>query len=98
MKNEGLPDDLFDGHPIIGICNTWSELAYNAFRGIAERVNAASRKPTAFPWNFPSPLPVSNHTPTNSSAISSAWTGGTIEAINRRVVLLCGCDKTTPAL
>ena len=26
MKNQGLPDHAFDGRPIVGICNTWSEL------------------------------------------------------------------------
>ena len=40
MKNQGLPTDLFDGRPVIGICNTWSELTpCNAyFRQLAEKV------------------------------------------------------------
>ena len=40
MKNQGLPQHLFDGRPVIGICNTWSELTpCNAhFRQIAEHV------------------------------------------------------------
>src|SRR6266403_5416121 len=40
MKNQGFPSNLFDGRPVIGICNTWSELVpCNAhFRMIAERV------------------------------------------------------------
>ena len=40
MKNQGIPADEFDGRPVIGICNTWSELTpCNAhLRGIAERV------------------------------------------------------------
>ena len=40
MKNQGLPADTFDGRPIIGICNTWSELTpCNAhLRDLAERV------------------------------------------------------------
>ena len=39
MKNQGFPHDLFDGRPVIGICNTWSELTpCNAhFRQLAER-------------------------------------------------------------
>src|SRR5260221_9894793 len=40
MRNQGLPDDVFDGRPIIGICNTYSELTpCNAhFRGLADKV------------------------------------------------------------
>jgi dihydroxyacid dehydratase/phosphogluconate dehydratase len=40
MRNQGLPDHVFDGRPVIGICNTWSELTpCNAhFRQIAESV------------------------------------------------------------
>jgi L-arabonate dehydrase len=40
MKNQGLPGDLFDGRPVIGICNSWSELTpCNAhLRGLAEHV------------------------------------------------------------
>jgi dihydroxyacid dehydratase/phosphogluconate dehydratase len=55
MKNEGLPDDLFDGRPIIGICNTWSELTpCNAhFRGIAEHVKRGVWEAGGFPLEFP---------------------------------------------
>src|SRR5258708_6661666 len=40
MRNQGLPDDVFDGRPIIGICNTYSELTpCNAhFRRLADKV------------------------------------------------------------
>ncbi|HEX5424529.1 MAG TPA: hypothetical protein VFW94_13355, partial [Candidatus Acidoferrales bacterium] len=40
MKSEGYPHDLFDGRPIIGICNTWSELTpcNSHFRDLAEWV------------------------------------------------------------
>ena len=42
MKNQGFPHDLFDGRPVIGICNTWSEVTpCNAhFRELAEHVRA----------------------------------------------------------
>ena len=55
MRNEGLPDNLFDGRPIIGICNTWSELTpCNAhFRGIAERVKRGVWESGGFPLEFP---------------------------------------------
>ena len=40
MKNQGYPDHVFDGRPVIGICNTWSELTpcNGHFRDIADRV------------------------------------------------------------
>ena len=49
MKNQGFPHDLFDGRPVIGICNTWSELTpCNAhFRELAEHVKPASTRPAA---------------------------------------------------
>ena len=56
MKNQGLPADTFDGRPIIGICNTWSELTpCNAhLRDLAERVKRASTRPAASRSSFPS--------------------------------------------
>ena len=55
MKNQGLPDHLFDGRPVIGICNTWSELTpCNAhFRDIAERVKRGVYEAGGFPLEFP---------------------------------------------
>ena len=49
MKNQGLPDDVFDGRPVIGICNTWSELTpCNAhFRELAEHVKRGVWRPAA---------------------------------------------------
>ena len=48
MKNQGIPDHHFEGKPVIGICNTWSELTpCNAhFRTIAERVKNGIRSAT----------------------------------------------------
>ena len=48
MKNQGFPEDMFDGRPVIGICNTWSELTpCNAhLRDIAEVVKRGDRKST----------------------------------------------------
>ena len=53
MKNQGHPNDLFDGRPVIGICNTWSELnPCNAhFREIADFVNKACGKRVAGRWS-----------------------------------------------
>lgn len=53
MKNQGIPDHEFEGKPIIGICNTWSELTpCNAhFRKLAEHVKRGILEAGGFPWN-----------------------------------------------
>jgi L-arabonate dehydrase len=55
MKNQGFPEDMFDGRPVIGICNTWSELTpCNAhFRDIAEKVKLGVYEAGGFPVEFP---------------------------------------------
>ena len=55
MKNQGLPDHVFDGRPVIGICNTWSELTpcNGHFRDIAERVKRGVWEMGGFPLEFP---------------------------------------------
>jgi L-arabonate dehydrase len=55
MKNHGLPADSFDGRPIIGICNTFSELTpCNAhFRGLAEKIKAGVLQAGGIPLEFP---------------------------------------------
>src|SRR5260221_9337949 len=55
MKNQGLPHHLFDGRPVIGICNTWSEVTpCNAhFRELAERVRRGVLEAGGFPLEFP---------------------------------------------
>src|SRR2546430_9222220 len=55
MKNRGLPQDQFDGRPVIGICNTWSELVpcNTHFRTIAEHVRAGVLEAGGFPLEFP---------------------------------------------
>lgn len=104
MKNQGFPDHEFDGRPVIGICNTWSELTpCNAhFRKIAEHVKRGVYEAGGFPVEFPVfSNGESNLRPTamltrNLAAmdVEEAIRGNPIDA----VVLLCGCDKTTPAL
>ena len=104
MKNQGIPDHEFDGRPIIGICNTWSELTpCNAhFRKIAEHVKRGIYEAGGFPVEFPVfSNGESNLRPTamltrNLAAmdVEEAIRGNPIDA----VVLLTGCDKTTPAL
>ena len=55
MRNQGHPDHMFDGRPVIGICNTWSELTpCNAhFRELAERVKRGVYEAGGFPLEFP---------------------------------------------
>ena len=104
MKNQGIPDHEFDGRPIIGICNTWSELTpCNAhFRQIAEHVKRGVIEAGGFPVEFPVfSNGESNLRPTAmltrnlaSMDVEEAIRGNPIDG----VVLLTGCDKTTPAL
>src|SRR5690606_1363576 len=55
MKNQGLPDDVFDGRPVIGICNTWSELApcHVHLRDLAEHVKRGVWEAGGLPLEFP---------------------------------------------
>ena len=104
MKNQGIPDHEFQGKPIIGICNTWSELTpCNAhFRKLAEHVKRGVYEAGGFPVEFPVfSNGESNLRPTAmftrnlaSMDVEEAIRGNPIDA----VVLLVGCDKTTPAL
>ncbi|OWJ91618.1 dihydroxy-acid dehydratase [Pseudomonas sp. A46] len=104
MKNQGIPDHEFQGKPIIGICNTWSELTpCNAhFRKIAEHVKKGVLEAGGFPVEFPVfSSGESNLRPTAmltrnlaSMDVEEAIRGNPVDA----VVLLTGCDKTTPAL
>lgn len=104
MRNQGVPTRMFDGRPVIGICNTWSELTpCNAhFRTIAEHVRRGVLEAGGFPLEFPvTSLGESNLRPTAmflrnlaSMDVEESVRGNPIDA----VVLLCGCDKTTPSL
>src|SRR5512134_790653 len=104
MKNQGLPHHLFDGRPVIGICNTWSELTpCNAhFRVIAERVKRGVYEMGGFPLEFPvMSLGETLMRPTTmlfrnlcSMDVEESIRANPIDG----VVLLVGCDKTTPAL
>ncbi|HUQ11705.1 MAG TPA: IlvD/Edd family dehydratase [Steroidobacteraceae bacterium] len=104
IKNQGYPDDLFDGRPVIGICNTWSELTpcNGHFREIAEFVKRGVYEAGGFPLEFPvMSLGETQLRPTamlfrNLAAmdVEESIRGNPIDG----VVLLMGCDKTTPAL
>jgi L-arabonate dehydrase len=104
MKNQGLPAHLFDGRPVIGICNTASELTpCNAhLDDIAEHVKRGVYEAGGFPLEFPvMSLGESNLRPTAmlfrnlaSMDVEESIRGNPIDG----VILLVGCDKTTPAL
>ena len=102
MKSQGLPDDVFDGRPVIGICNTWSELTpCNAgLRDVAEHVKRGVWEAGGLPVEFPAmSLGETQMRPTAmlfrnllSMDVEESIRGNPIDA----VVLLGGCDKTTP--
>jgi L-arabonate dehydrase len=104
MKNQGIPEHQFQGKPVIGICNTWSELTpCNAhFRQLAERVKQGVYEAGGLPVEFPVfSNGESNLRPTAmmtrnlaSMDVEEAIRGNPVDG----VVLLVGCDKTTPAL
>src|SRR5882724_8240804 len=104
MKNQGWSHDLFDGRPVIGICNTWSELTpCNAhFREIAEFVKRGVWEAGGFPLEFPvMSLGETQLRPTAmlfrnlaSMDVEESIRGNPMDG----VVLLMGCDKTTPSL
>lgn len=104
MKNQGLPSDAFDGRPVIGICNTWSELTpCNAhLRDLAERVKRGVYEAGGLPLEFPvMSLGESNMRPT-AMLYRNLASMDVEESIRANpldgVVLMVGCDKTTPAL
>ena len=104
LKNSGTPQDRFEGRPVIGICNTWSELTpCNAhFRVIAEHVRQGVLDAGGYPLEFPvSSLGEVTMRPT-AMLFRNLASRDVEEAIRAHpldgVVLLMGCDKTTPAL
>ncbi len=104
MKNQGFPHDLFDGRPVIGILNTWSELTpCNAhLNDLAQRVKHGIYEAGGFPVEVPVfSVSESAFRPTammfrNLAAmqVEEAMRGQPMDGC----VLLVGCDKTTPSL
>jgi len=100
----GLPQGIFSGRPVIGICNTWSELTpCNAhFRELAEHVKRGVWEAGGIPFEFPvMSLGETSLRPTAmlyrnlvSMDVEESLRGNPIDG----AVLLCGCDKTTPSL
>lgn len=104
VKGKGVPDDQFDGRPVIGICNTFSEFTpcNSHFRTLAEQVKIGVYEAGGFPLEFPvMSLGETLLRPTAmlyrnlaSMDVEESIRGNPMDA----VVLLMGCDKTTPSL
>jgi L-arabonate dehydrase len=104
VKGKGVPDDQFDGRPVIGICNTFSELTpcNSHFRTLAEQVKIGVYEAGGFPLEFPvMSLGETLLRPTAmlyrnlaSMDVEESIRGNPLDG----VVLLMGCDKTTPSL
>ncbi|WP_159913913.1 IlvD/Edd family dehydratase [Pantoea sp. 18069] len=104
LKNSGIPQDQFDGRPVIGICNTWSELTpcNSHFREIAEHVRRGVLDAGGFPLEFPV-LSLGETMMRPTAMLYRNLASMDVEEAVRAnpldgVVLLMGCDKTTPAL
>lgn len=102
MKAQGLPEDVFDGRPVIGICNTWSELTpcNSHLRELAEFVKRGVWESGGLPLEFPvMSLGETQMRPTAmlyrnllAMDVEESIRGNPIDG----VVLLGGCDKTSP--
>ncbi len=103
LRNQGYPDDHFRGRPVIGICNTWSELTpcNGHLRDFAEIVKKGVLEAGGFPLEFPvMSLGETIMRPTTmlfrnlaSMDVEESIRANPLDG----VVLLTGCDKTTPS-
>lgn len=103
IKNQGHPDQMFDGRPVIGICNTWSDLTpcNGHFRILAEQVKRGIYEAGGYPLEFPvMSLGEALMRPTTmlyrnlaSMDVEESIRANPLDG----VVLLVGCDKTTPS-
>ena len=104
MRNQGIPSHEFRGKPVIGICNTWSELTpCNAhFRELAESVKRGVLEAGGFPLEFPVMSLGETLMKPTAMLFRNLVSMDVEESIRANpidgVILLCGCDKTTPAL
>ncbi len=104
MKNQGYPSDEFEGRPVIGICNTFSELTpcNGHFRELAESVKRGVWEAGGFPLEFPVMSLGETLIKPTAMLYRNLASMDVEESIRANpidgVVLLCGCDKTTPSL
>lgn len=102
-KNQGYPDEMFDGRPVIGICNTWSDLTpcNGHFRVLAEYVKRGIYQAGGFPMEFPV-MSLGEILMRPTTMLFRNLASMDVEETIRAnpidgVVLLTGCDKTTPS-
>lgn len=104
MRNQGFPSDVFDGRPVIGICNTWSELTpCNAhLRTLAEHVKRGVWEAGGLPLEFPVMSTGESSLRPTAMLFRNLVSMDVEESIRANpidgVILLCGCDKTTVSL
>ncbi|HJZ54444.1 MAG TPA: dihydroxy-acid dehydratase, partial [Gemmataceae bacterium] len=104
LRSQGLTPEGYDGRPVIGICNTWSELTHcnTHLRQVAEAVRRGVWQAGGLPLEFPVLSPGEFNTRPTSMLLRNLASMDVEEAIRANpldgVVLLGGCDKTTPAL
>lgn len=103
LKSEGFPHDVFQGKPVIGICNSWSEITNcNAhLREVAEAVKRGVWEAGGFPLEFPTISLAETYIKPTAMLLRNLMAMDVEEMLRGNpldaVVLLCGCDKTTPA-
>ncbi len=104
MKNQGIPFDMFEGKPVVGICNTWSELTpcNGHLRDLAEAVKKGVLEAGGFPVEFPVMSLGETLMKPTAMLFRNLASMDVEESIRANpidgVILLCGCDKTTPSL
>ena len=103
LRNQGYPDDHFRGRPVIGICNTWSELTpcNGHLREVAEFVRRGVLEAGGFPLEFPV-MSLGETIMRPTTMLFRNLTSMDVEESIRAnpldgIVLLTGCDKTTPS-
>src|ERR1700688_1446036 len=104
LRSNSVPTDHFDGRPVIGICNTWSELTpcNSNFRIIAQHVREGILEAGGVPMEFPVISTGEMLSRPTAMLYRNLASMDVEESIRANpvdgVVLLCGCDKTTPSL
>ena len=103
LRSEGLPDDSFEGRPVIGIANSWSELTpcNMHFRELAEHVKRGIWQAGGVPFEFPTTSAGEPLLRPSAMLLRNLISMDLEETLRANpldaVVLLAGCDKTTPA-
>ncbi len=103
MRSEGFAPDVFENRPVIGICNSWSELtSCNVhLRRVAEAVKRGVWEAGGWPLEFPTISLGETYMRPTTMLFRNLMSMDVEECIRANpidgVVLLSGCDKTTPA-